>query len=578
MHMRLCLVLLMVALATACAPKKVIRSTPPPPAPPLERPEPSYPRRIPSAEAPIPPRPEERRLQEPAPMPDPVADRLAAVLREAKDWPTQEASGMELFYRQWETRQYLSAMNTLALLYGLTTEDAARASLESLALARAETMPAAERDRMLAGNEARFVFPWALVAWARARTQLAEDPSRFEAVRPTLEAILERSSLVTKRVLHDQFLAMAQQGGRISAKDIIFFLPQSGPHAAVSRRILLGAQIAAKELETAGTRLTVRTIDAAASGALGELSALPAGSIVAGPLRKEDWDRVTSAALHRQLAFLTFLPSLPEEGRDGWRVLASLKDQTQALSQAMERFGASSAAILSPQDRFGMTMAPLFSQALEATGRRVTRTASYDPNQPATLGKIVAELLGATAKDKAYPLPPFEAVFLPDSLLKAQQAVAFFHYYNAGHLLLLGPQLWGHAADAPEWEASSFRLAVFASALDPTSFQAQQLAAAAASAGGKLDSWVALGYDTTRLFLLLPPFTGDATAFSTALGQASRTLNWTMAPIYWDASGHAHQELIPMQLTAEGLKRPDWEALRQLRDRQLQQRAAIPKS
>lgn len=576
MPIRLCLAVLLLSLLAACAPKKVIRSTPPPPAPPQERMEPSYPRRIPAAEAPQPPRPEERRIQEPAPLPDPVADRLAAVLREAKDWPAQEASGMELFHRQWETRQYLSAMNTLALLYGLTTEDAARASLESLALARAEALPAAERDRMLAGNEARLVFPWALVAWARARAQVAEDPSRFEAVRPTLEAILERSSLVTKRTLQDQYLAMAQRGGVVAAKDVVFLLPQSGPHATVTRRILLGAGLAAKELAAAGTRLTVRTIDAAAPGALGELSALPAGTVVAGPLRKEDWDRVTAAALHRQLAFLTFLPTLPEEGRDGWRLLASPEDQVQALLRAMERFGANTAAVLAPQDRFGMAMGPLFTQAAEAAGRRVTRTASYDPAQPAALGKIVAEFLGAASKDKAYPLPPFEAVFLPDSLLKAQQAAAFLHYYNAGHLLLLGPQLWSQAADSPELEPQSFSLAVFPSALDPATPQAQSLAAAAAAAGGKLDGWVALGYDTVRLVLLLPAFTGDPAAFGAALERAGHTMGWTMAPVRWDAAGRARQELIPMQITAEGLKLPDWEALRALRDRRLQQRAPKP--
>jgi ABC-type branched-subunit amino acid transport system substrate-binding protein len=570
---RILFVVLLFSALAACAPKTVIRSKPPEPRPPQERVEPAYPRRIPGTEAPMPVGPQERPITEPS-QPDPVAERLAAVLRTAPDWPTQESSGMELFQRQWETRQYLAAMNTLALLYGLTTEEAARASLESLALSRAQTLPPAERDRMLSGNAAWLTFPWNLVAWAQIRAQVAEDPSRLEALRPTLETILSRGGLVNTRVLHDQLLALSQRGGQMLTTDVFFFLPQSGPYAAISRRILLGAELAAEELKAAGATLQLRVIDAAAPGALGELTMLPAGAAVAGPLRKEDWDRITQAGLHRQLAFLTFFPTLPAEGQDGWRLLASPEDQAQSLVQAMELFGATAAAVLYPQDRFGMAMAPLFTQTLEAAGGHIAQSASYDPAEPAAWGKIVARMLGATDKESSYPLPPFDALFVPDSLLKAQQIVAFLHYYDAGHLLVLGPQLWGQATEAPELEKEIFRLAVFPSALNPATPQAQHLAAQAAAAGAALDGWLALGYDATRLVLRLPAYTGDPARFSADLDAAAKTMNWTMAPIHFDAAGRAHQALIPMQITTEGLKLPDWEALRQLRDQRIQKRNA----
>jgi len=479
---------------------------------------------------------------------------------------------MELFHRQWETRQYLAAMNTLALLYGLTTEDSARASLESLALSRAEALPAAERARMLEGNPATHIFPWSLVAWAHAKAQVVDDPKRFEAVRPTLEGILTRGGLATTRILADQFLALNQRSGRATVRDITFFLPQNGPQAAIARRILLGAQIAGDELKNAGVHFQVRSLDAGSPGALSELSALPPGSIVAGPLRKEDWERITAAGIHKTLAFLSFLPTLPGEGRDGWRLLASPEDQVRVLATAMASFGATTAAILYPQDRFGMAMAPLFTQALEAKGFQVTATSSYDPAQPAAWGAVVAELLGAKGKDAPSSLPPFEAVFLPDSLLKAQHIVAFLRYYDAGHLLVLGPQLWSQTVDSPELEIPSFRLAVFPGALLPSRPEAQRLAAAATAASAKLDGWIALGYDTVRLVLLLPPYTGDPEAFSGALADASAGMAWTLAPIRWDASGRASQELFPLQITANGLTLADWEALRQARDRSLTQR------
>lgn len=577
--MRILFALLLCTLA-ACAPKTVIRSQPPEPRIPHERVEPTYPRRIPGTEAPMPTGPQERPITEPS-QPDPVADRLAAVLRTATDWPTQEATGMELFQRQWDMRQHLAAMNTLALLYGLTTEEAARASLESLALSRAEALPAAERDRMLAGNPAWQVYPWNLVTWTHIRAQVTEDPSRFETLRPTLETILTRGGLANTRVLQDQFLAMFQRGGRRLTQDVIFFLPQSGPYAAISRRILLGAQLAEEELKAAGTTMQRHVIDAAMPSALEELSRLPAGAIVAGPLRKEDWDRITQAGLHRQLAFLSFFPALPQEGHDGWRLLASPEDQVQTLVQAMELFGATSAAILYPQDRFGMAMAPLFTQAVETAGGSIAYSTSYDPAEPAAWGKVVARMLGVTGKESTSPPPPFDALFVPDSLPKAHQIIAFLHYYDAGHLLVLGPQLWSQATDAAQMEKETFRLAVFPSAINPATAQAQHLATLAAAAGAKLDGWLALGYDTLRLVLRLPAYTGDPMRFCADLNAAASTMSWTMAPIRFDPQGRAHQTLIPMQITAEGLKLPDWEAMRQLRAQRIQQRNAAqrpPKS
>lgn len=486
------------------------------------------------------------------------------------DWTTRQAAGMELVDHFWAIPEYALAFETLGLVYKAAPDDGTRGTLEASALSRAESLPAEELARILdnALGADPNAYPWSMVVWARSMKLLNQDRANWAAVWPSLSTIVRTGGLANKEFFAGNLRALEQEMGAVK-QSLVLLLPMSGPYAEVGWKIAKGADVAWREGRAQTGAPAIKLINTESPTFLDELRAVSGVPIIGGPLRKEIWGQIRLAGLHRNSRFLTFMPSVEDEGVEAWRFFSAPADQVRAAIRGCEQLGISSLAVLHPQDRFGTAMTEVFQEQARIMGARIATTRGYDIQNPPTWGKAVASLLGASgAKDAMNPEPPFQAVFLPDSLFRVQQLAPLFHYYEETRLLLLGPQLWGQSLPEPNLETQYFDLAVFPGVWsnDLTSQSAENLRRGMRESGEEgADMWAALGYDFVRFTALVGGGQGSVAAFNQALAEAARRMPWAMAPMHWDA-GKASQDMFLFQPTPAGMIQADLEKIRQARE------------
>lgn len=486
------------------------------------------------------------------------------------DWTTRQAAGMELVDHFWAIPEYALAFETLGLVYKAAPDDGTKGTLEASALSRAESLPAEELARILdsALGADPNAYPWSMVVWARSMKLLNQDRANWAAVWPSLSTIVRTGGLANKEFFAGNLRALEQEMGAVK-QSLVLLLPMSGPYAEVGWKIAKGADVAWREGRAQTGAPAIKLINTESPTFLDELRAVSGVPIIGGPLRKEIWGQIRLAGLHRNSRFLTFMPSVEDEGVEAWRFFSAPADQVRAAIRGCEQLGISSLAVLHPQDRFGTAMTEVFQEQARIMGTRIATTRGYDIQNPPTWGKAVASLLGASgAKDAMNPEPPFQAVFLPDSLFRVQQLAPLFHYYEETRLLLLGPQLWGQSLPEPNLETQYFDLAVFPGVWsnDLTSQSAENLRRGMRESGEEgADMWAALGYDFVRFTALVGGGQGSVAAFNQALAEAARRMPWAMAPMHWDA-GKASQDMFLFQPTPAGMIQADLEKIRQARE------------
>lgn len=486
------------------------------------------------------------------------------------DWTTRQAAGMELVDHFWTIPEYALAFETLGLVYKAAPDDGTKGTLEASALSRAESLPAEELARILdnALGADPNAYPWSMVVWARSMKLLNQDRANWAAVWPSLSTIVRTGGLANKEFFAGNLRALEQEMGAVK-QSLVLLLPMSGPYAEVGWKIAKGADVAWREGRAQTGAPAIKLINTESPTFLDELRAVSGVPIIGGPLRKEIWGQIRLAGLHRNSRFLTFMPSVEDEGVEAWRFFSAPADQVRAAIRGCEQLGISSLAVLHPQDRFGTAMTEVFQEQARIMGARIATTRGYDIQNPPTWGKAVASLLGASgAKDAMNPEPPFQAVFLPDSLFRVQQLAPLFHYYEETRLLLLGPQLWGQSLPEPNLETQYFDLAVFPGVWsnDLTSQSAENLRRGMRESGEEgADMWAALGYDFVRFTALVGGGQGSVAAFNQALAEAARRMPWAMAPMHWDA-GKASQDMFLFQPTPAGMIQADLEKIRQARE------------
>lgn len=486
------------------------------------------------------------------------------------DWTTRQAAGMELVDHFWAIPEYALAFETLGLVYKAAPDDGTKGTLEASALSRAESLPAEELARILdsALGADPNAYPWSMVVWARSMKLLNQDRANWAAVWPSLSTIVRTGGLANKEFFAGNLRALEQEMGAVK-QSLVLLLPMSGPYAEVGWKIAKGADVAWREGRAQTGAPAIKLINTESPTFLDELRAVSGVPIIGGPLRKEIWGQIRLAGLHRNSRFLTFMPSVEDEGVEAWRFFSAPADQVRAAIRGCEQLGISSLAVLHPQDRFGTAMTEVFQEQARIMGTRIATTRGYDIQNPPTWGKAVASLLGASgAKDAMNPEPPFQAVFLPDSLFRVQQLAPLFHYYEETRLLLLGPQLWGQSLPEPNLETQYFDLAVFPGVWsnDLTSQSAENLRRGMRESGEEgADMWAALGYDFVRFTALVGGGQGSVAAFNQALAEAARRMPWAMAPMHWDA-GKASQDMFLFQPAPAGMIQADLEKIRQARE------------
>lgn len=485
------------------------------------------------------------------------------------DWSTREAAGMELVDHFWAIPEYALAFDAMGIVYKAAPDASAKGPLESMALSRADSLPPDTLQKVLdaAMGADPATFPWSMVVWSQGMQRLKADKGAWDTVWPSLATIVRTGNLANKDFFAANLRGL-EQGMGVVQQGAVLLLPLSGPYSKVGWQIARGADCAWRETRAHGGAPEIKLINTESPTFLDELRAVGDVPLVGGPLRKEVWEKIRAAGLHTSIRFLTFLPNVENEGAEAWRFFSSPADQVRAVIQAGTNMGVTSFAILHPQDRFGTAMTQVFQDEAKALGARVALVRDYDEKNPSGWTKAVAEILGASGdKNAMNPDPPFQAVFLPDSLLAVQQLAPLFHYYEETRLLFLGPQLWTQNVADAHLEMQYFDLAMFPSSWNPASISqpAQSLKKAMAESGaGEADLWASLGYDFIRFTALLGAKQDSVEAFNQALAQAASHMTWSMAPMRW-ISGKASQDLFLFQPTGAGMIEADLQRMENTR-------------
>jgi hypothetical protein len=331
--------------------------------------------------------------------------------------------------------------------------------------------------------------------------------------------------------------------------------------------------MARQEITGRGGSLRLEIVNTEGPRWLAELAALPREcAVVGGPLQADKYDEARKSGLTERRVFFTFLPSLEsgDEGARAWRFFPSPQDQIDALvSFAADTLNIRAYGAFYPADAFGERMTALLEQSLAARSMFLQK-APYPPGDVTVWSEAAAVLLRpVTGPDGRTPVPQtaFEALFLPDSWKNMDMLSTSLLYNGEDRLVLLGTTLWEQSLSGRVLSnAEKFILAVFPGAWNP-------LAAPAGLKAQAGDFWMALGYDFTRFAARLD----IASRLSPAeVGAKARTVRipWSMAPIFWDGAGVAHQNLWIFQVSPMGMTPVNAELFAQTRAAVLQ-RAAL---
>lgn len=335
---------------------------------------------------------------------------------------------------------------------------------------------------------------------------------------------------------------------------IVLALPASGPYAPFANKIKKGASIAKSELQAEGVNLRIEHVNTQAGDWIKALDALPpVCAVVGGPLREKAYMTARNSGALEKRVFFSFMPALQkgDEGKQAWRFFPSQQDQIDALVKfAADDLDINSFGSFYPSDSYGPRMTAMLEKKL-ASRHLPLQKASYNPSSPASWSAAVEPLIQPTTlPGSKTPIPQtkFEAIFLPDSWKHMDMLTTSMMYNGEDRLVLMGTTLWeAGLAGKQVPKAGRYSLAVF-----PGAWNASKAPKKLQTKGN--DFWVALGYDFIN-FAVNTGIVGRLESGSiTARAQRGSNVVRGMAPINWDNSGIAHQNLYLFQVGPEGMR------------------------
>ena len=479
-------------------------------------------------------------------------------------WQSKQTLGAEQFETQWQAGARMDALLLSAALHRAAPDQTGRQELERNMLALAGSMAPEVREELLAAapETEKQYFPFSLVAWAQGQHLLALSPDNWLAAHKLLRLAPFSADLADREWFRNELAGLEHHFGPAS-RSVAMLLPLSGPLRKIGREIAQGAQCGLLAVRNPEQISELRFINSEGQDWESELAALgPEFRIVGGPLRSSVWQKLRQESLHAERMFLTFMSSMEGEGREGWRFFGSPADQARTVIQAaIQEHGITSFAVFYPKEHFGSTMAEAFWNEAAAAGCSISDMASYPPNSPRELGGAVAGLLKAppAGSEQETPPPDFQAVFLPDSLNRAQMIAPQFFFYDAKELLFLGPQIWNQgflSGSKPELQYLSRALfpgAWWPTSPDPEMARLQQ--EFSRKNWGAPGFWAGLGYDFIRFAGEMNDASplGAPERIAAILHETAMTMQgWTMAPLDWDASGNARQTMFLFRPSSDG--------------------------
>ncbi|MBF0482348.1 MAG: ABC transporter substrate-binding protein [Desulfovibrionaceae bacterium] len=501
------------------------------------------------------------------------------MLRPGVPWEVASQAGLELARRYAARGETARAVDVIRDVYDRAPDNRERAAFEDRTARILSGLPRPAFDKLAARVEAgsRLRFPYDLIVFERALREAQGRPEKFLDLERLAGELSGQGEFADKgllaRLLAEwrgtaaapaEAVAVAKPG----ALAVALALPRGGALKSIGDRVARGAQLAGELLAKQGVSLDVHYIDSSDPGWLGTLAALPPEvALVGGPMQSELFSRVQESGAASARAFFTFLPSLGEarEGVTAWRFFSGPRDEASALAGFAVEYGSKDMAVLAPQDHFGARMTELFGAEAALAGGHVEASATYPPKDASKWDEAVKSLL-VDGK------PRFETIFIPDDFGRADGLIPYLSYNGMNSLLILGPQLWSETLSQPSARqvrinAGYYRLAVCPGAWwpDNPAPAAQALRQASLDAFHEpADFWTALGYDFIRFAAkfgaVAPGFTSEE--INRRLAGFSG-LDWSVAPLSWDAAGQAKQALFLFRPSVQGLVAVDKEGFRE---------------
>lgn len=464
-------------------------------------------------------------------------------------------AGVVLAVRQWEDGELGQSLAALENIYASAQNKADKALIEArlaVELNRASAAAAAlVASAPTPENQGRF--PYSIILIDKLRRQAQNPATRAEA-EAALDALSKQISIADPSLfkglpqessLSFQVSGQAIPSGPIAGRPVVLVLPQGGQYAAISAKIIAGAQASCDEMSASGNKVSLVVIDSDQPDWVAKVDGLPKeAAVIGGPLRRDDYVKAKSQGLTSRRAMFAFLPGLEpgDEGRVAWRFFSSARDQVDTLLAFTSGLGISGYGVFYPEENFGQRMAALFEERAGAMGGKKVFKASYVPGDSNNWMAAASQLVSANNSGTA-----FQAIFLPDTWKNMEAIVPNFFYYNETRQVLMGTSLWEQgltsgSAVSPQY----YGLAIFPGSWNgakPTA-AGQKLQARLAAAGKEApDFWAGLGADFARLSASLSLRDGwTPESVNSALQGAS--IDWCMAPIRWSAGMAAQQMML----------------------------------
>ncbi len=426
-------------------------------------------------------------------------------------------------------------------------------------------------------------FPCLLLHWNAVKKRFVqEDFDRFQALQ-RFRTLFQASDRALQAEFNRDLKNMGLERIPSDLKlHIALLLPLTGSYAEIGWDILTGADAAQWQMLKKGIELQLSVINTAQATWEEELSSLPEDCfLIGGPLREAVWKNIHAKGLHKDRNFFTFRSSLTpgREGLDGYRFFPSRADQARALIQfltqkmEMYRYG-----VLYPKSSYGRKMSQAFFQEVDASGGEITAMQGYSAAAQSDYRGLIAEFLRvpqqklpvqADADDSAAfrPTPDFRAVFLPDGFSAARRIIPEFFFFDEYRLIFLGPTPWSQQIqNVSDLDPSYYKLVLIPGAWwseNPSPAVHRLKQGLVSSALGEPDFWSALGFDLVRFFQRL------SAELSRTGGKLQKALNeftgfsWSMAPLEWDESGKARQEMFVFQMINSTLQPADPSRMKQ---------------
>jgi len=449
-------------------------------------------------------------------------------------------------------------------------------------------------------NEAnKNVFPYNLIAFEDLRRAVSANPAERGRMQDMADR-LSRSSDLADRELPGRILArgLSEATSGVKAapplpeKDtalvkpdtvaVALLLPQTGQLRGLASKVQAGANAAKAMLTAQGSQVDIRVINTDDPNFVDQLTALPHEvTLVGGPMHASYFKNLPPSGELSRRVFLTFMPEVSdaEEGKHVWRFFWSPQDEVSSVLNIPVEEGVKRYGVLYPEDRMGKRLADAFSAAVTARGGEVTSIQPYPTQDVPKWGDLVKAMVKAVPKGtdgKSFSVKPdFDAIYIPDELQRADHMIAQLHYYQADSLIVLGPQLWSAALNAqgtkPNISPANYRFAFCPGAWWPQSTSkalADLRAQLPKDQQTDMDFWTALGFDFVRLAATAGTVSPDTapSEITRRLNEASKKMDWAMAPISWDGSGHAKMSMYFFRPSIEGLAPVDKDGFKERLD------------